>query len=455
MDWSSLLGNRYACISALLCLVVPAVMFSGCGRTTLTVTQNVTETDTETVTATHLETTSLIPSATQRVTVTKTPLSETGMVPGMLGQLEKVRTWDYWPLLTADDLSGYNKEDFSSIAVTVDTTRIAGKDYLLMALNPEVGKVQNSLLLIYDASDPSLPSLISVFSHPGGDGIECRVRDIAISDGIMHAALEDGAGVWMVDISNPASPADLGVVDFPITENLIVSAGCIYGINTESNEIVVGRISGSGVVEKLRRIALNPGYACFAVDENHLVVGNSGLVSIWDVSSPENINRLSGCILKLSGDLTYALEWYLGASRWQNWASIGNIQVSGDYAYVTFGAGQVRVIDISDPASPLEAAQLDVGDFAVSSTLEDSILWVISGNSETQGKELVAIDVSDPQKPIFSERIQTKGLFVLGGTSYAMDWMDWMPPYITGNIAYIAEPRCLEIFRVSPVGGVQ
>ncbi|MCK5785380.1 MAG: T9SS type A sorting domain-containing protein [Candidatus Sabulitectum sp.] len=114
------------------------------------------------------------------------------------------------------------------------------------------------------------------------------------------AFLSSGGGVYILDISDPASPAEM--------------SGCIY---------TRGRVMDLFYQESAGRL-----YA--AVDENG--------IEVWDVQDLDNPYRLGSCD-------TPDRAW--------------GIVVSGDHAYVADGDSGLRVIDVTTPSAPVEVGCYD------------------------------------------------------------------------------------------------
>jgi hypothetical protein len=70
------------------------------------------------------------------------------------------------------------------------------------------------------------------------------------------------------------------------------------------------------------------------------------------------------------------------------------VAVAEDYAYVGDGQAGLRVIDISDPANPSIIATLDTG-YGVGVSVEGNYVYV----TDISGGGLYVVDVSDPTSP--------------------------------------------------------
>jgi hypothetical protein len=132
-------------------------------------------------------------------------------------RLEKYGTWDYSHFLdTVVTDFYYDPDSGMSEAITINIAEIGGTSYLVLTLDPTVGPGENSGLFIFDIENPVSPRLVSSIVHPAEERKSYLVRDIAIQDGIVYAGLFGDKGLWVVDISDPASPKQIVTYWFPV-----------------------------------------------------------------------------------------------------------------------------------------------------------------------------------------------------------------------------------------------
>jgi hypothetical protein len=77
-----------------------------------------------------------------------------------------------------------------------------------------------------------------------------------------------------------------------------------------------------------------------------------------------------------------------------NWGEIWDIEIQGDYAYLTADQSGLRIVDISNPESPEEISFFYVGGKTKEVVIEGNIAYVAN-----QDRGLEIIDISDPQNP--------------------------------------------------------
>jgi len=140
---------------------------------------------------------------------------------------------------------------------------------------------------------------------------------------------------------------------------------------------------------------------CCAVDVsgNIAYFGNGGYLEVVDISDPANPIEL--------GKVLTPSEVY-------------GIAVSGSYAYVADGWKGLRIIDVSTPSSPVEVGFFDTGGYAWSVAVSGSYAHVADGSDG-----LRIIDVSTPSSPVEA------GFFDTGGDAWSVA--------VSGSYAYVAD----------------
>ncbi len=157
-------------------------------------------------------------------------------------------------------------------------------------------------LRLYDLnSNPTAPQLVH---ESGGDGHDSTPKTINGVDRLYDFHGRDATVIW--DVTDPANPDTLGVIDDPA--------------------IVFHH--GGDVTTDHRYL-----YLC-----DELATGSTPDITIWDIFNP-------------------ALPIRVGSIS--NPATVHNIYVVGDLAYVAYYSSGFRVYDISNPAAPVLAGQYD------------------------------------------------------------------------------------------------
>ena len=359
-----------------------------------------------------------------------------------------VARWDYPSLKGYDpEISpGFEPDSGGLIdATAITSANINEKDYLILSFAPH-SSLYSSRIFIFDTENPLSPQLISTIALEKQENVGFLVSSAAVRDNILYCSLFLDKGLWMVDISDPAHPQDLGIAPVEVTSNLIVTGDIAYGSGQMYDGVSVSDVSDVRNVGEIARIDLSTREHWLAVSRDHLFVGIGQTLTVYDVSIPSSPEQVGTCVLEVSQDLVTELPFpEPGQIHWANWANIIDLQASGDYVYVTFGAGQLRIIDVSDPAAPHEVADVDLGGFAIALTLEDDLLYVTKSDAETQLLQLCIVDISNPESPGLLDTIVTESIFGFGGATYGYCWMR---PQVIGNYIYVAGLNYMDIMDI-------
>jgi hypothetical protein len=362
-------------------------------------------------------------------------------------RLEQVGTWNYsfFPGLDGIDFE-YDPEGGLIDAITITETTINGKQYLLLSFDPMSGPGKNSRVFIFDTTDPLSPHLVSSIAHPDEGRKSYLVRSVAVQDGILYAGLFGDKGLWMVDISDPANPKDLGIATVELHHDLIVSGNYAYASGQMFNGVSICDISDVENVKEVARQDISTRDCRLALSRDLLCVGIGNILTLYDVSTPSSPQQVGTCELEVSGNLTIDLPFpEPGKVHWGNWVHINDIQASGDYVYVTFGAGQLRIIDVSDPVYPKEIAYVDLGGFTISLTLKGNLLYVTRSDADNPVLYLCIVDVSEPDNPKVIDSIAIGSMFGFGGAT--LGYM-WARPQIIRECIYVAGINYFDIFNL-------
>jgi subtilase family serine protease/flagellar hook assembly protein FlgD len=268
------------------------------------------------------------------------------------------------------------------------------------------------LLAIYDIADPQNIRKVGELTVSG----QVISEQLALVGNYAYVvALEEFSGggydikLRIVDVSDPTRPREVG--------QYAPTGKKVYAVIVGNNYAYVG-VSGSGSSALHVLNISNPANPQFvreitnvddlegdggtvAGNRLYLVHGIKG-ISIWDISQPDNPQRL--------GSLDTP-----GVAR--------SVAVSGNYAFVSEGRwfdpgaekGYLRVVDVSNPANPQIVASVDVGDnnpwFPLALDSANNRLFVgLSDRSRT-----VVYNISNPTNPI--EVWRGEGLF--GGADFS------------------------------------
>jgi len=262
-----------------------------------------------------------------------------------------------------------------------------------------------------------------------------QVRGLYYESGYLYIGSEGKFAI--ADIRQPDNPVMVATVNSPY------SRGLIRDVEVKGNYAYL-TISGQGVQVVDISDKTNPKFVN--------LVKLTGTNSPWRVSSEGNFlyvvserdNRLDIFDLTNPGNPTKVGDFTLGMGK----DGYSGVAVKGDYAFVTEYHNGFRVIDISNPASPFQVANLS-GMNANDVKIQDNYAYV---SVRYQGFNI--IDISNPQKPV----IVGKGTGIAGydeGIYPAANGYTYLAGESMGvgiyNTATIASPKL--VTKVMLIGG--
>jgi len=182
------------------------------------------------------------------------------------------------------------------------------------------------------------------------------------------------SGLWIVDISEPAAPRQIGhcgllgqTLDVATDDTLAYVAVGEAGLNVVSvsdpqSPRVIGSMNSPG---DARGVAVS-GSTVYLAD------GDSGL-SVVNVADPVNPHQVG---------------------RLRTPGSARGLSVAGDFVYIAAGDSGLRVICVTDPANPYEVGHVEMPGDAYDVTTADGHAYVADG-----WYGMVIVDVSEPTNP--------------------------------------------------------
>jgi hypothetical protein len=365
---------------------------------------------------------------------------------------EIVGRWEYSfpPGLEDEVLEVYYDPEGGLIdAYPLTSAEIDGKTYLIMGFPPHTGR-HSTFYFIFDTEDPFSPQLISTITPETQDRHGVMADSCAVSGDILYSFLFLEKGLWLVDISDPANPVDLGILPVEATRNLIVVDGIAYASGQFYDGVTIVDVSDIRDIREIARIDLSSRDCFLEVSDGYLYVGIRQTLTVIDVSDPAAPETLCNYELHVPEGLVRDMPFVgpddeIEEPPWCNLAHIVDLLSYGDYLYVTFGAGQLRVIDVSDPAAPKEVADVELGGFVIAMTLEDDTLYVTKSGNEVSTVQMCLVDVSRPDSPKLMDSLDTESMFGFGGAT--LGYM-WICPQVIGDYVYIAGINYMDIVEI-------
>ncbi len=270
----------------------------------------------------------------------------------------------------------------------------AAQDGSIISPTPSATRVASPDLL---TEPPLLTSAASLNVEFVGQHVSGVFFENVTVDGDYAYLVDAGTGLHIYDVSNPAAPDRIKLVNTPGHSNDVAVAGGyaylahepgirVFDVSDPSNSFEVG---SSEVPTYAQSIALQ-GASAF-------MIGGGGLsvIDITDPASPEQVGHVP----------VYA----------------ESVVVSGDFAYVSGGSsGSFYIFNVATPANPFIVGSDYVAPGAWDIAVSNNYAYVTSTR-----EGLLAFDVSDPANPVHVATHDTPG--VANGVA------------VSGNYAYVAD----------------
>ncbi|MFA5165972.1 MAG: tail fiber domain-containing protein [Candidatus Paceibacterota bacterium] len=302
----------------------------------------------------------------------------------------------------------------SSSANYANGLSLSGK---ILAVSDNDSGAGNAHLDFYDISDRANMSLLSTYtSVQTSDYME----EVFIASNFAYTAAS--SGMHIIDISNPKAPVLAGFYATPsTTKSIYVSGKYAYlGVSkgTGVGGLYVIDISSSTNPVLTGNVAVNTG-------SNHvfdivvrgkyayLAADGDGL-KIVDISNP-------------ASPAVVGTYYSAGPTNPSGYAA--GVYVSGKYAYLAdlsdgLDNGGMKIIDISDPTSPTLAANYDLGARSVNNIIVNGRYAYLSIYNFTNG-ELQIVDIASSTAPFLTSKYADNLIYdvaLSGKTAFVADW---------------------------------
>lgn len=316
--------------------------------------------------------------------------------------------------LAAEIVGHWEANEYISEYISVITAgEINGIPYLFVG-TVQGGMPYESTLRVLDIRDPKNPIEVGSLKAPV-NGI-LPISDFYLSESILYANLSgEGVGVWVIDVSDPALPKEITLIstEYPVM-SMALSGQYLYVIGVFERVISVFDVSDPEQPKEIG--ALKTGGGNLKIFESFLyVVADDGLhiIDISTPSSPQDIGFYADPTGVERGFVEEIPTSPIPVIDPSNKLAdrFFDVAVSGQYAYLASGNNGLSVLDISDPASPIELTQLDIPGSATGVLVSGNIVYLLSIEliiGEPIGGSLMMIDITDPSIPKVVYSLDTK-----------------------------------------------
>jgi hypothetical protein len=280
----------------------------------------------------------------------------------------------------ADDNAGIRAINVSNPDVPVEAGFVAGKQGASgSAYNSFVDTANHKLYVAYgsagvrvlDISNKANPELLGEYDTPGD------ARGIVVKDNVAFVADRD-AGVAVIDFSNPAAPVLLVTYKTARARGIAMSGNYVY-VAADASGMAVIDATNATAPDSILADATFGGEAVGA-GGNVVAISKWDGVGFFDCTDPRNpVSK---------GNINNLLDL-------ENWHGVGSIDIQGTHAYV-INANKMKIFNISDLEAPAfvgEATMSEEWDGAVA--VEGKYAYVADG-----GGGLRVLDISNPASPV-------------------------------------------------------
>ncbi len=296
-------------------------------------------------------------------------------------------------------------------------------------------------LTIIDISDRTNPRQVGFVSDSESGGTATTLDGAfgvkVVGNYAYVTALLDN-GLSIIDISNPSAPVEVGYLNDSVTlagiYGLDVSGGYAYlcaggteglvilDVSDPTDPFITGFVNDSeaggtaSMLESPWDVEVRGKYA-------YVTAWDDNALSIIDVSDPTNPVEIGAINDSFTGGTATAIR------------NPSGVAVAGRYAYVTSDADNaVAVIDVSDPANPVEVANIsDTESGGTATVLDGPTGLFLAGDflyvAAYDDSGLSVIDISDPTAPVEVATI------VDGGEATSIEGI--YSPFVSGRYAYV------------------
>ncbi len=250
-------------------------------------------------------------------------------------------------------------------------------------------------LWVVDVSNPASPSLLGSVPAPGNNSFQAVV---VAGD---YAYIAD-FGLRVIDVSNPSSPQIVGSYnnDSTGTRGIAVSGARAY--LAANNGLIVVDVSNPTAPTTISKLPLPAGGTDVVVAGNYAYVTVTDGMYVVDVSVPQ-VPFLVGTYSNTPGFNTEGID------------------ISGSYVFIADTADGLEIVDVSNPGNPIRVGRVDDAYGALDVVVSGSRAYVAAGTGD-----LYVIDVGNPAQPSLVDVGEINGTYGLNAVA------------VSGEFAYLA-----------------
>lgn len=199
---------------------------------------------------------------------------------------------------------------------------------------------------IIDISDPENPNVVSTI-HFGLSVEDGGAHNCYINDQYLYVIGHDAGGLEIYDLTNPESPQWAGDYITYYYHDIYVKDGIAYAAAIYGDGVDILDVSNPSNIQLLANFNYEGSGAhnCWTTEDGNYVIvgdeiGDGNWIRIFDIQYLDNISMVAEYIVDPE-------------------SAVHNAYVDGNLMYVAHYTEGVRIVDLSDPESPVEVAYYD------------------------------------------------------------------------------------------------
>ncbi len=259
----------------------------------------------------------------------------------------------------------------------------------------------------YDLSAPVSPALEAMYDSPG------MGRELAVSGDIAYVT-SDRKGFRVLDLSNPELPEAIASYDTPGMAYAVASAGNAVYLSDDAAGLMVFDVSDPHAPSHVEDLTIPNVATDIAVSGTYAYVACGDTLTVFDINEPLSPVQVAGVYV----------------------TPTVNVEVQGDYAYISSHDVGLQVLDISDPTAPAIIGTCPLDGQSLGLIPNGDYVYIFHGFNG----DMSIIDVSNPANPTVAADLPD----ILTGTAI---------PYqlqVVGEYLYVAAtPAALRVLNIS------
>lgn len=280
-------------------------------------------------------------------------------------------------------------------------------------------------LRIVDVSNPSSPALLGT-ADLGGDS-----RSVAVSGNYAYVAARD-SGVYVVNVTNPAAPVKVKTIKTLSARGITVSGNKVYVAASDSGMVVIDITTpaNASIVAYTGKTVYGENVA---VNGNIAGLTDYGKITFYDITNPAAPVKKGTTVDLKNGNEGFA--------------------ISGNYAYIPDG-DSLKIFNISNIMAPAFVSKIKTGGYGYTSVIAGNYCYVAS-----EGTGFRAINITNPASPVeagyYDGVPQSRGIAAEGKYVYVAEKGDGLAIYSNDLVTAVAEenypkPESITLYQNYP-----